>query len=810
METILQDLRFGARMLARSPVFTAVALLTIALAIGANTAIFSVVNTVLLRPLPYEDPDRLVKIWTRFTGIGLPDDRNWVSAPEFVDLRAKNRSLSHVAAMSARSFNVTFGAAPERIEGAAVSAALFPMLGVKPVLGRLFAPEEEQPGRDNVLLLGHGLWTRRFGGDRNIAGRQLTVSGRSFTVAGVLPPEFQYPGEAEMWMPLAFSQQALNARGSHGLEALARLRPGFTLEQSSADLRSVARAMIEENPQYPYRNFNFAWITIPLQEESVAGVKKGLWVLMCAVACVLLIACFNVANLLLARATSREREVAIRMALGAGRARLIRQLLTESLLLATAGGLAGLVVARWGVRALTAMATTTLPRVREATLDGQVLLFTMAITLGAGILFGLVPAIRAARGVTQESLKEGGRGASGGIGGQRLRRALVAAELALSLVLLAGAGLLLKSFVRLLEVDAGFRSHNILTMRIVLPGAKYPKQEQWARFFRDLVERARALPGVESAGISSAVPLTTAGGSGTILVETQAVPETQRAPEADQRPVTPGYFETMGFQLIRGRLLDERDTAASQPVVVVDETLAAAFWPNDDPIGKRIKRGGPGSTQPWLTVVGVVKHVRHYTLETPARTQIYWPYAQFAYPAGDLAIRTALPPAQLADAVRRAVLAIDADQPIYRVRTMEEIVAESVARRRLVMSLLGVFAVAALALASVGIYGVMSNFVEQRTHDLGVRIALGAGARDVLRHVLGQGLAITVAGLTAGLAGSFAVMRLIGSMLFQVRAGDPPTFLVVALTLTLVAITATLVPARRATRVDPIVALRHE
>ncbi len=812
METIVQDLRYGVRMLARSPLFTIVALLTIAIAIGANTAIFSVVNTVLLRPLPYEDPGRLVKVWTRFTGIGLPDDRNWVSAPEFADLRTKNRSLSHVAAISGRSFNVTFGQTPERVEGAAVSVALFPMLGVKPVTGRVFTAEEEQPGRDNVVLLGHGLWMRRFGGDRNIAGRQLTVSGRSMTVAGVLPAGFQYPDEAEMWMPLAFTEQALspNSRGSHGLEVLARLRSGFSFEQSAADLGSVAKAVIDENPNYPYAKFGFRWISIPLQEESVADVKKALWVLMGAVACVLLIACANVANLLLARATAREREVAIRTALGAGRARIVRQLLTESLLLALAGGLAGLLFARWGVRALATMAATTLPRVGGIGIDSPVLIFTMTMTLGAGLLFGLMPALRAARGVTQESLKEGGRGASGGVGGQRVRRVLVAGELALSLVLLAGAGLLLKSFVRLLQVDSGFRAENVLTMRIVLPGAKYPNQPMWAAFYQSLLERVRALPGVESAGLASALPLTTIGGSGTIAVETQAVPDDKRFPEADQRPVTPGYFETLGFKLLRGRFLDDRDTAASQPVVVIDDTLAAAFWPDADPIGKRLKRGGPRSTQPWLTVVGVVKHVRHYTLETPARTQIYWPYTQFAYPSAGLAIRTPRAPAQLAESVRRAVLAIDPDQPVFAVRTMEDVVAESVARRRLVMSLLGMFAAAALVLASVGIYGVMSYFVEQRTHDLGIRIALGASRPDVLRHVLGQGFAITVAGLAAGLLGSVAVMRLLRTMLFQVQASDPPTFLVVAMTLTVVAMAATLAPARRAMRVDPIVALRHE
>ena len=813
METLLADLRYGARMLARSPLFTVAAVLALALGIGANTAIFSLINTVLLRPLPYRDPGRLVKLWTQFTGIGLPNDQNWFSAPEFADLRSKARSLSHAAVYRPIGMNFSAGGGmPERIDGAAVSTSLFPMLGVEAQLGRVFLPEEDATGRQpDVVLISHGLWQRRFGGDRTVVGRKVFLSGRGFTIAGVLPPGFQYPDEAEIWTPLAFSSDDLspNRRGNHGLQVLARVKPELSLEQARADLKAAANGVTQDNPQYPYAKFNFTFLMTPLLEEMVGDIRTALWILMGAVGFVLLIACANVANLMLARASAREKEIAVRAALGAGRARLIRQMLTESVLLSLVGGLAGLALAYWGLRVLVATSATILPRVAQTQLDGWVLAYTMGISLATGLLFGLAPAWQASGARSQDALKEGGRGASAGTGAQRLRRLLVVGEIALSLVLLAGAGLLIKSFLRLQQVDAGFRPENVLTMVVSLPTAKYGQQPQWRSFFRDLMERVRRLPGVQSAGAVSVLP-TTGNSSGTVTVDTAAVPPDQTTPEADQRPVLPGYFETMGIALIRGRYLDERDTETSQPVAVIDETMAKTYWPNDDPVGRRIKRSGRQSTNPWLTVVGVVKHVRNRTLEAASRVQLYWPHAQNPSPTMSLTLRTTADPRPLGASVQRQVLDLDPDQPVYRVRTMEEVLAESMARRRLSMLLLGIFAGVALLLAGVGIYSLMSWFVTQRAHELGIRMALGAGRLHLLRMVVGQSLVLTLAGISLGLAGSAMLAGLMSTLLFHVKASDPPTFLLVALTLVMVGLAASYLPARRATQVDPIHALRQE
>jgi len=643
-----------------------------------------------------------------------------------------------------------------------------------------------------------------------VVGRKLLVNGRGSTILGVMPPGFQYPGESEMWVPLVFSPQDLTARGSHGLEVLARIRKDLSLEQARADLGAVARGMIEEVTSYHYAQVNFAWISIPLLEEMVAGVSRALWVLMGAVGLVLLIACVNVANLLLARASARERELAVRTALGAGRARLVRQMLTESVLLAMAGGLTGLLLARWGVRGLVAMAAASFPRVAETEIDPWMLAFTLAVSLGTGLLFGLAPAFRASGAVTGESLKEGGRGASAGMSSERLRRALVAVEVALSLILLAGAGLLMKSFLRLMNVDGGFRADRVLTMHVSLPLAKYPQPAQWRAFYRDLLDRFRKLPGVEAAGAVSALPLTALGGSGTTTVDSPAVPADKASFEADWRPATPGFFQALGIPLLRGRYLDERDTDTAAPVAVIDETMASTYWPNDNPIGQRLKLGGAQSRNPWMTVVGVVRHVRNRTLEEPSRATVSWAYDQRPFPSLAVAIRSARDPRALAGTVQRLVLELDPDQPVYRIRTMDDIVAESVARRKLAITLLTIFAGVALALAAVGIYGVMSYFVQQRVHELGIRMALGAGRAQLMRLVIGQGVAITLAGIVAGLAGSIALTRFIRGMLFSVPPSDAPTFTMVAGALALVAVAASYIPARRAASLDPMAALRQE
>jgi predicted permease len=812
MESFLQDCRYAVRILARSPGFTLIAVLALALGIGANSAIFSIVNAVILKPLPYDKPEQLVQLWMRFTGIGIPNDQNWVSAPEFVDLQ-QNQSFSHLAAISSNSFNINLSGTPERIDSAVVSTSFFPLLGVQAQLGRVFLPEEGQPGRDRVVLLSDGLWRRRFGADPAISGRKLVMNGQSYLVVGVLPRDFQLPLEAEVWTPLVFSADDLspNNRGNHSYQVIARIKPGLSLDQARADMDVVSQRIIEQHRDYPYRQFNFRVLTIPLLEQQIGDIKTALWVLMSAVGLVLLIACANVANLLLVRASSREREIAVRQALGVSRWRLLRQLLTESAILGLLAGIIGLFLGYWALRLLTTLAATSFPRVVEAHMDLRVLAFTLLVSLATGLLFGLAPAF-SSRHVTHDALKEGGRGGTAGAGSQRLRGMLVVAEVALSLTLLVGAGLLIHSFLRLQDVDTGFRPEGVLTMRISLPSEKYAKIEQNRAFFRALLAQIRQLPGVDSAGGVTGLPLSGTGGSGTTTVDSQAVQPQDASPEADQRPVFPGYFEALAIPLVRGRYFDQRDNETAAPVAIIDETMANTYWPKEDPIGKRIKQGGRQSPQPWRTIVGVVRHVRYRTLESPSRVEFYWPYDQTSFPLGSmsLAIHTSSDPRSLAGVVQRQVQALDPDQPAYRIRTMGELMSESMARRRLSMLLLAIFAGLALALAAVGIYGIMSYSVAQRAHEVGIRMALGAGSMDVVRLVLGQSLGLTLAGILVGLMGSLALTNFLSSLLFNIKATDATTFLFVALILAVVAMVASFVPAYRATTVDPVDALRQE
>ncbi|MBI3665941.1 MAG: ABC transporter permease [Acidobacteria bacterium] len=813
MESLWQDVRYAFRILRRTPGFTIIAVLALALGIGANAAIFSVVNAVILKPLPYEKPEQLVQLWMRFTGIGIPNDQNWVSAPEFRDLK-QNQSLSYLAAISNESYNINVSGTPERVEAAVVSTSFFPLLGVQAQLGRVFLPEEGRPGQERVVLLSDGLWRRRFGADAAAPGRKLIMNGQSYIIVGVMPRWFQLPREAEMWTPLVFSPDDLspNNRGSHAYQVIARIKPGLSLEQTRSDLAAVSSRIIEQHPDYPYKEFNFAVIMIPLLEQEIGDIKTALWIMMAAVGLVLLIACANVANLLLVRASAREREIAVRQALGVGRWRLVRQLLTESAILGFMGGAAGLLLAHWALRLLITLTAASFPRVAEAAMDFRVLAFTILVSLATGILFGLAPAFHAARHVTHEALKEGSRGGTAGAGSHGLRGALVVAEVALSLTLLVGSGLLIRSFLRLQEVDTGFRPDGVLTMRIALPEQKYPKPEQVRVFYRELLDRIRRLPGVDAAGAVTGLPLTGTGWSGTTTIDTQAVPPQDTTPEADQRPVIPGYFEAMGIPLVRGRYFDRRDTETSAPVAIIDETMAKTYWPNEDPIGKRIKQGGRQWTAPWRTIVGVVRHVRYRTLESPSRVEFYWPFEQTPFPLNSmsLAVHTSADPRTLSAAVERQVLSLDPDQPVYRIRTMHELMAESMARRRLSMFLLAIFAGVALMLAAVGIYGIMSYSVAQRSHELGIRMALGARSAGVVWLVLGQSLWLTMTGIIAGLAGSLLLTNFLSSLLFNVKATDPATFLSVALLLTAVALVASFIPAYRATTVDPVIALRQE
>jgi putative ABC transport system permease protein len=810
MPTILQDLKYGLRMLVKTPTLTAIAVLTLALGIGANTAIFSVVNGVLFRPLPYPDPGRLMMVWMRFTGIGIPNDRNWVSAPEFRDLTEFNRSFADLAVMGGDVFNLGVRGTPHRIQGADVSPSLFSILGVQPRLGRTFLPEEAQPGQNRVVLVSDALWKREFGSDPSVVGRSLSINGAATLVAGVMPPGFDFPDQAEMWAPLAFAPQDLapDNRGSHGYEVLARIKPELSLAQARADMELVSNTIIQQNPRYPYRRFNFTVILSPLLEETVGDVRKPLWVLMGAAGFVLLIACANVAGLLLARAAARTKETAIRVSLGAGPGRIVRQLLTESVLLASLGGLAGLLVAPAVLKAVVTLGATALPRVSNVEIDVAVLAFTTAMSLLVGILFGLAPALQSLGIAHYDTLKEGGRTSAGSR--HRLLKVLVVGEVATSLVLLAGAGLLLRSFLRILDVNPGFDPEGVLTMRVALPTQKYSKPEQWRAFYGELAKRVQSLPGVVAAGGVNVLPLSGDSESGTVTMDTRAVPPDQASPEADQRPIIPGFFEAMRIPLIRGRFLDEHDTEATAPVAVIDETLARTYWPNEDPIGKRVKLGGMESTRPWMTVVGVVGHVRYRTLTAASRVEVYWPEAQNPNPGMGLTIRTSGNPMNLAPEVEKIVQSIDLDQPVYHVATMQEVMADSVAERRLAMILLAVFAGLAVLLAAIGTYGVLAYSVAQRTHEIGVRMALGAERWDVLRMVSKEGLALAGIGVAIGIAAALGLTALIASMLYDVRPTDPLTFVAVSALLVAVALVSSYIPARRASRVEPMKALRYE
>jgi putative ABC transport system permease protein len=813
MNTFWQDIRYAIRGLVRNPGFTLVTVVTLALGIGANSAIFSVVNTVLLKPLPYRDPSGLVKVWTRFTGIGLPNDQNWFSAPEFRDLSEQNRSFSAVSVLSPGTFNLGLsGSSPQSVTGAVVSPALFTILGINPRLGRTFLPEEAQQGRDRVVLLSYGLWQRAFGADPQIVGKEVIVDGRSCQIVGVMPKGFDYPSPSELWMPQVFvpSDFAPNNRGNHGYEVLARLKPGVSLTQARQDMAALSKSIIEQNRQYPYQRFGFLLLLHPLLEETVSDVKTSLWVLMGAVGFVLLLVCANVAGLLLVRGTARQKEIAIRVALGAGTKRIIRQLLSESLILSLCGGLLGLLVTPILLQLIVSLSATALPRVVSTQIDLGALLFTFFVAVGTGILFGLAPALEASRGVHHETLKEGGRSASEGHTSQRLRRLFVVAEAALAVLLLAGSGLLLRSFVKLLAVDPGFRPEGVLTMQISVPAEKYAKPEQRRAFFQELVPRVQQLPGVEAAGAISELPLIGPGTSGTVTVDSRSVTPDNASPEADYRAVTPRYFQAMGTSLINGRYFEERDTDTAPPVAIIDETMASTFWPNEDPLGKRIKFGGVASKAPWMTIIGVVRHVRYRTVEARSRVQLY--YAEAQNPGGSmgLAIRAAGSPMSLAPVVERLVLGIDPQQPVNHVLTMEEVMADSLARRRLTLTLLGVFAGGAMLLAALGIYGVTAYMVTQRQQEIGLRMALGATRGAVLRLVIRQGMSLLAAGLAAGLVLSLALMWVLSSLLFAVRPYDPASLAAAVAALALVALLACSIPAWRATRVDPLEALRYE
>jgi len=813
MNGLAQDIRYTLRQLRKNPGFTAVAVLTLTLGIGANAAMFSVIDAVLLRSLPFKAPAGLYTLWERNQKMGY--EQNPPAAANFRDWRARNRVFEQLAAFDASaSFDLSGGNKPERVDGAAVSPGLFELLGVEPLLGRTFSAGEDQLGQERVILLSYGLWQRRFNADASIVGKAIDVNGRNFTVVGVMPLHFQFPGDtgtvlniftapaAQVWVPLALTPQQWNERSAHYLEVIGRLKPGTTPDQAQAQMNSIEKELVREYPNdYIGSDVNL----IPLHAQVVGSFRSALLILFGAVAFVLLIGCTNVANLLLARATSRRREVAVRSALGASRARLMRQLVTESITLATAGGILGVLTAFWAIRLLRIILPGNFPRTAEIHLDGSTLIFTAVASIATGVIFGLAPALQSSRVGITESLKQGERGADG-FSRSRLRNALVISEVALALILLTGTGLLLRSFSRLQAVNPGFNPDHVLTMEISLPDARYPDPRK-AAFFAQILDRVRSLPGVEAAGAIGHLPL---GGD----IESYAMQVEGRAPlpneyaNPDCHVAMPGYFEAMKVPLIEGRFFDRRDNLQSPHVIVINDVVARNVFPQENPIGRHLRMGFNGFSG---EIVGVVRHTSHLTLDAAPVEEVYTPYLQAPFwNQLSLTVRTASEPLALAQPIQELVQSLDADQPVAKIRTMNDVADASVSAPRFRTVLLGTFGLTALLLGAIGLYGVMAYSVNQRVRELGVRMALGATQSQVVMLVLREGLQLTLAGLLIGLVGAFALTHLLSTMLYGVRPTDPATFVFVSIVLTSAASLATYIPARRAARVDPMVALRYE
>ena len=814
MQTFMQDMRYSARMLAKYPGMTLVIALSLAIGIGANTALFSVTNTLLLKPLPYAHPEKLAILWLRSPGIGIPQD--WPSPGQYHDIKTQNHVFEETAIAIGGDYTLSGTAKAIKVDGIEASSSLLPMLGAKPILGRLFTAEEDRPGKIDTAILSYGLWKQAFGGDPGIVGRTITLSGKPRTVVGILPRQFQLSHEvipviggidkAQIFLPLPMDAKEELDYGPEDYNVLARLKPGVTMEQAQADISIIAARLREEK----HRDRTFTISVVPLTEQVVGNVRSSVLILLGAVALVLLIACTNVANLLLARATGRQKEIALRTALGASRRRLVMQLLTESVLLSLLGGTAGLGVSAVSLYVVQAIHPGNIPRLDELGMDYRVLLFTFAISILTGVVFGLAPALRATRVDLNTALKAGGKSTS--TGGLRVRRdklrgALVIVELAFSLTLLAGAGLLIRSFVRLMNVPPGFNPEKVISMQVAATGPKYKDRAKRVQFYAELESRVRGLPGVTGFGAVSVLPLTPAIGWGGMEIEGYVPPKDAPELQVDKRSAMPDYFRTMEIPQIAGRPFTPADTDKSQQVVLIDQKMADRFWPKGDAVGKRIRQG---DKEPWLTVVGVVGVVKQYGLDIDTKMVTYFPYANWANGEMFVTARTTGDPAALANAIVNQVHAMDTDVPVFDIATMEQRVHDSVARQRFAMTMLGAFAGFAMILAAIGVYGVMSFLVTQGTSDIAIRMALGARRGSILSLVMQQGMGLALIGIAVGLIGALSLTHLMSSLLFGVSATDPVTFIGGAALLTAVAMAACYFPARRAMRVDPMVALRYE